>query len=61
MKMTRLTIALADTDLLQIGRVSLARIDTTTDKEIALQQAINDAETIEKWQSSCGECDRDWG
>ena len=61
MKMTRLTIAPADTDFLQIGRVSLVRVDTTTDKEIALQQAINDAETIEKWQSSCGECDRGWG
>ena len=48
MKMTRLTIALADTDLLQIGRVNLVRIDTTTDKEIALQQAINDAETMEE-------------
>ena len=59
--MTKLTIAPANTDLLQIGRVNLVRIDTTTDKEIALQQAINDAETIEKWQSSCGECDRDWG
>ena len=48
MKMTRLTIALADTDLLQIGRVNLVRIDTTTDKEIALQQAIDNAETMEE-------------
>ena len=48
MKMTRLTIAPADTDLLQIGRVNLVRIDTTTDKEIALQQAINDAEIMEE-------------
>ena len=48
MKMTRLTIAPADMNFLQIERVNLVRIDTTTDKEIALQQAINDAETMEE-------------
>ena len=48
MKMTRLTIALANTDFLQIGRVNLVRVDKTTDKEIALQQAIDNAETMEE-------------
>ena len=48
MKMTRLTIDPADTDFLQIGRIDPVPVDTTTDQEIALQQAIDNAETMEE-------------
>lgn len=48
MKMTRLRIDPAHTDFLQIGRIDPVRVDATTDEEIALQQAIDDAETMQE-------------
>ena len=48
MKMTRLRIDPANMDFLQIGRIDPVRVDKTTDEEIALQQAIDEAETMEE-------------
>ena len=48
MKMTRLRIDPANMDFLQIGRIDPVRVDTTTDEEIALQQVIDEAETMEE-------------